>query len=112
MNKQEADLLAEARGNIVQFLELSTSHMMLGDSELLELHSAPSRTFQSSLSVYSYEYGWQVHVCEEGNVDAVREDGFSPQLWGVIDLARSLGCDWIKFDRDGSTIDGLETFDW
>jgi hypothetical protein len=53
------------------------------------------------------EYGWFVYVVEDDVDNDVPED-----LRQCMEYARSLGCFWIMFDRDGSAIDQLPTYDW
>lgn len=34
------------------------------------------------------------------------------ELWRILLYAKSLGCEWVRFDRDASELDSFPTFDW
>lgn len=36
----------------------------------------------------------------------------SDHLQAIQALAKENGCQYVKFDRDGNTLDGYKTFDW
>lgn len=52
-------------------------------------------------------YGWWVYVVEDDPDNEVPTD-----LRMCMELARSVNCCWIMFDRDAASVDGLPTFDW
>lgn len=52
------------------------------------------------------DYGWFIYV---GNADPA---DMPEDLRAVIAKARNFGCQWLMLDRDGNTLDGLETYDW
>lgn len=37
---------------------------------------------------------------------------FSKEFIEILRIAKEKGCMWINFDRDGTEIEGLPTFDW
>jgi len=82
---------------------LFDSDGMLSDSENASVGLA---------SVYELgEYGWLLHVLEECSPEDLRRNELS-DLANIVELARSLGCDWIRLDRDGPTYESLPKYDW
>ena len=72
------------------------------DNVLLE------ETWQDLCAYELREYGWLCYVGElEDNWT-----GFSKEFRNVLTQARELGCDYVRFDRDGREYDGLPTFEW
>jgi hypothetical protein len=84
---------------IDRMLTCCSSHVTQEDSEILEIPNG-------ELVSHPYEYGWLVWT---GN-------GFRPELSEaankLLDFARKHGCEWLRIDGDGPTIDNLETFSW
>lgn len=92
-------------------LDLSTAHVSEPTSLMLntwaELATPPGAAIVHSKG----EYGWMVYVPSE--MPSREERHLIPDdLWAVMVKAHSLGCDWIMFDRDGDTMEGLDVFDW
>lgn len=79
------------------FLDCSTAHL-----------SPDARTYVDRTEVIasSTPYGWFVWASEEPGDDVPHE------LATIITHARSLGADYINFDRDADEIDELSVFDW
>lgn len=116
---ERAPLADGSKYEIQRTLALSTVHIREETSVKLfdsngslmqwkgELHSTVMLA-----SVYELgEYGWLLHVLDDATTDDLRMEGLS-DLADIAELARSLGCDWIRLDRDGPTYDGLPTYDW
>lgn len=84
---------------IEQMLALSTAHMPNPTPNFGELRSLDD------------EYGIIVFVY---SVFAEDHHGEEVPQWirPIMKLAREKGCRYIYFDRDVSTIDGLQTWDW
>lgn len=89
-----------------KFLDLSTRYL-------------PRRFFQPGTDLtacYQSEYGMLLWVPDDpddpGNhrCDDDSDDG-APEIIAVRRYARSLGCDYILFDRDGGDAD-LPTWNW
>lgn len=91
---------------VFKVLDISTGHMTKEDAEKLSLND-PDKT----LGLPSYEldeYGWLVYIGE-------MEDNWanmSPEFNKVLTLANDLGCDYVRFDRDGREYPELPSFDW
>jgi len=89
---------------IFRVLDISTGHMTREDSE---------RLFAESEDLTAYElgeYGWLVYVGEID--DNWPEENWSGAFRNVLQAAKGLGCDYVRFDRDGREYEGLPTFDW
>lgn len=57
------------------------------------------------------EYGWMVFC---GAYCGVPPEGvlLNPGAEKILEAARKHGCEWVRFDRDGDVIDGINTYDW
>ena len=87
---------------IHRVLVCSTAHVTEDEAQILDTSGYQQR-----------EYGWLLWVKEEPDSPSVPEIiDLSPGLQGAIDAARSLGCAYLMFDRDGETLDGLPTYNW
>jgi hypothetical protein len=89
-----------------QFLDLSTRHLPDRFATQVNL------TECDGLVVYEMRYGWLLWVPEDPDA---RED-FGPdvphEVLVVQRYARSLGCDYVMFDRDGPVDPQLPSWDW
>ena len=94
---------------LAKYLDLSTRH--LPKAEMLSItEAAPPR-------VIEHEYGAWVNVQRDDtdDVDAeFAEDGTFSTLAAILQYARELDpeINWINFDSDGETIEGLPIFEW
>lgn len=52
-------------------------------------------------------YGWLVYCCNEPDGSRLNEGAEV-----IMEIARSQGCTWVKFDSDGPELDGIQTYDW
>lgn len=82
---------------IARMLVLTTVHLTRETANLMS--SLPTAAFDKQ------DYGWFVYVTEE-------TDQLPTDLEACIHYARSRSCEWLMFDCDGPTIDGLPVFDW
>lgn len=99
------------RDYVRKYLDASTSHITKEDAELLD-GPAPvpvrlNREEGAFIHVAQYE-----HQELEGQIVAVRKEGFSAAFARLLRFARANHCDWILLDRDADVLPGLETFDW
>ena len=96
-------------------LVVSTAHISSTDNTALSVEGVSKKWDVPILIVDSFRYGFNIHIDLDKDEPKV-EDGpnwpYSDALKKLIQLARSLDCDYLKLDRDGETYDGLETFDW
>ncbi|MBA4757614.1 MULTISPECIES: hypothetical protein [Sphingomonadales] len=79
------------------FLDCSTAHLS---------PDARSYVDRTDVIASSTPYGWSVWASEEPGED-VPDD-----LAAIMAHARSLGAEYINFDRDADEIDELPVFDW
>lgn len=105
-----------------RILILSTGHLPKAEADLLEDGSCQPSRRKLPPGLLDYvvcaedEYGWFVYVPhddEDSLRDIAKPDGDNmPVLARVLRHASRLGADWIKFDSDGPTLEGLDLFDW
>lgn len=90
--------------DIAKMLTLSTAHI---SEDVATALTFEPHTNKMGLSVYSLsEYGWLIYIpdYETNNVPEC--------LKKCLEFAKNNGCDWLRLDCDGETVDELETFDW
>jgi hypothetical protein len=93
---------------IVKMLDVSTGHMTKQDNELLSERQNNGRTY----SGYELaEYGWLLYCTGDLDESWPIAD-WSPALRKIMAWAKKLGCDYVRFDRDGTEYEDLEHFDW
>lgn len=94
---------------IFNYLDISTGHMTEEDDKLL-------KESEASLVVYSYEYGYFVHVpdlkTESSIIPAFREHGFSEAFSKIMEYAQGKGFAFVRFDSDGAEYEELPMFNW
>lgn len=92
---------------ICQFAIISTWH--LSEATAKRLDDTPAAEWPCRGGPYCY-YGWFVYAHEEnlGNGDdAIPNDLFAAMTW-----ARKHGFEYILFDCDADTVEGLTTYNW
>lgn len=87
---------------ITRTLIVSTSHIPKEDGEVF------SESGNGQTVAYEYEYGWWVWTGEKDENYSL----LSVFTNEILALARKNNCEWVRFDADGSEIEGLEKFDW
>lgn len=102
--------------------ELSTAHMSPKDNDYLrKLSEADRQYFKQCIGrVIAHEYGFFVSLSY--NVDvlstqaawsrALRKIGFSATFAKTCRECKKAGFQWVYFDRDADTVDGLPTESW
>ncbi len=90
---------------IYPYLDLSTAHVSRATMDWLNGPRAGS-----GLTIAPYEYGAFVSV--PGNQGLVADTECPEDLKTVLEYARENGCDVVRFDADGRTVDGLPQHDW
>jgi hypothetical protein len=89
--------------------ELCTGHITRQDDDLLfDLCNEPSIDLPR---ICRHEYGWII-FCNPESVEHLDAYGFSPAFQQFYKQACEAGAILINLDRDASTIDSLQTFDW
>jgi hypothetical protein len=91
---------------IFEVLDISTCHLTNDDADRLTLNDS-----EKTLGLPAYtldEYGWLVYIGETGD----NWGNMSPEFKEIMKQASELGCDYIRFDRDGREYDDLPKFEW
>ena len=92
---------------IVKVLDVSTGHMTKADNDKLTAW----RDAAGGPPFYELaEYGWLVYPGELH--DNWEDEGLSEAFIKVLKTAQELGCDYVRFDRDGKEYEEFEHFDW
>jgi hypothetical protein len=89
-------------------LVLSTAHITLADSKLLDDGTIPCTR---------YEHGYLIYVCDHKYLSDERvnhvQTGMSAALYQLLLLTAGTRCAWLKLDRDGPVrVDRLPKFEW
>lgn len=102
---------------ISAYLCLSTAHITEKDNTLLSSLKSDLDTF-CAIRIVPHDYGYFIHV-PNYNSDAYEEMikelldfGLSESFILLHKYAKVNNCMWINLDRDGETIDYLQTFEW
>lgn len=99
---------------ISRALICSTAHITASDDDLFDKASQfiiPS----SPILCDSFPYGYWIYVNPSPTAFYFHQlvaFGYSLALVALLKLAHDNNCLWIKLDRDGDIIPGLETFEW
>lgn len=99
---------------IQKVLVLSTGHIPMKDMEAL-YEDADKVIGIPTLIVDPFRYGFYIYVNLDENEPKVEDEAnwpYSEALKKLIKLARSLDCNYLKFDQDGEIYEDLEEFDW
>ena len=84
-------------------LDMSTKHLTAEDSDTLE------RDIRSGATAYALEeYGFLVYVGMRRDPWAHTSDNFR----AILEEARVLGCQYVRFDWEGRVYPELPIFDW
>jgi len=100
---------------IQKTLVVSTAHISSADNTALSVEGVSKKWDVPVLIVDPFSYGFYIYVNldkDEPRVEDKTDWPYSKALKKLIQLARKLGCPYLKLDRDGETYEGLETFDW
>lgn len=85
-------------------LVLGTGHITLEDSKKIAAWDVSSSVFLAT-----NPYGWLIWVSEE---EPIEFEEMSDSFRHLFQVAREMGCQWVRFDQDGPTYDELPVFDW
>lgn len=96
---------------IQKTLVVSTGHITQDDSKILAEAANDGLTLGTLLITYDSEY-WHILYLTTLTQSSARMAGLSTACRKWIKIAKDLGCDWIKFDRDGEVYEDYPTFDW
>lgn len=83
-------------------LVISAAHVTAETGELFD------NTPQWGPARMTWVHGWMVWA----DTDAEDWSDDAPELLHVLRSAHAAGFDWVRFDCDGDTIDGLPTWEW
>lgn len=95
---------------IERSLTLSTAHVP-GNALVPGCDDGAVESLIGDFRIVSHQYGWIVFMHgrpEPGERGPDMPAWFEP----IARLAWRYDCSLVHFDRDASTLDGLETFDW
>ena len=96
-----------------KYADVSTSHITVGDDEILTglaLRSIQGR--YDSLIVYPTSHGYFVFISSDLEEDKLRGLGLSDDFISVVRLAQSEGNQFVRFDADAETYEGLASHAW
>ena len=92
--------------------DLSTAHISLGDSELIERWANEN---SGPLVVYRKgEYGWFIYMPsdEEDSLKSMAELGSTPEFVELVQTLCAHGVAVLCLDRDGEVDEDMPKFDW
>jgi hypothetical protein len=92
---------------IFKVLDICTSHMSSKDNQKLQSEESGNQ----QLPAYELsEYGWLVYI---GELDENWSRGtMSAAFRKVLKVAKQMGCEYVRFDRDGREYPELIKFKW
>jgi hypothetical protein len=93
----------------LQYVDLSTAHISMEDSELL---ADPEARDAARLAVYETEYGFFIPLTGEEDRLQMTQQGFSDVFADLVEMCQEQGIQLIRLDQDALEIAGLPTFAW
>jgi len=102
---------------IEKMLTVSTGHYTESDDQMLEAIAFDKEPEYNHLTcwVMPTGHGFIVWVSSDSMEEILveyREAGFSEAFCNMVNKARELDCNWVRFDCDVPSTDGFQTFDW
>jgi hypothetical protein len=91
---------------IFHVLDVGTRHMSKEDSDVLQRYVRNNEHPVYELA----EYGWLIYATPVDGCWPGKE--LSDALKKVLSVANALGCDYVRFDRDGEIYPEFERFHW
>lgn len=89
---------------VFKTLDISTSHITIEDVDKLNnanaLHLAATYDLDG--------FGW---LCYVGEFEENWQE-MSPQFYKIMEEAKALDCDYVRFNRDGFEYKELEKYEW
>ena len=104
LDKHMEGSLTSANAAIEPVLCVSTIHIPKGMAEQLD----NDEHLPGFTTVFRGDYGWVLHVSEEVDEEA----GVPEPLRAITETAKRLGTPYIRFDADGTELEGLPTYPW
>lgn len=92
---------------IMTALIVSTAHITEAEDRAIKEGNPPGELH----TPFVWDYGYIFHVGEIGD-DTFDPDLLSAGMLGVFRYALEQQIEWVRFDCDGPTLDGIETYDW
>jgi len=89
---------------ILRMLDISTMHMEFIDNVRLQ------ERLEELCAYDLVGSGWLLYVGELD--DNWPKEDWSAAFRKVLEWARDMNCDYVRFDRDGQEYEFLPTFDW
>lgn len=95
---------------VFKYLDLSTSHVT--EEESVAIDQAFPALDDIGPRMIRHDYGWWVNVQPEFLEDHPDFGEHYPNVAACINHAIDEGCNWINFDQDAATHEGLPVHDW
>jgi len=94
-------------------LVLSTAHFTDDDNSILARFARAHTDSPDSSAhfVIDFGYGYIVWVNSDGDFSEYAGK-LSPAFICALRFAHKQKVEWVRFDRDANTVEGLPTFDW
>ena len=86
---------------------ISTAH--ISEATASRLDTTPVEEWPWAGGRYG-PYGWFLYAHDENA--GVGDEAIPDDLMAVMKWVFSQGCDYVLFDRDGDTVEGLAVYDW
>jgi hypothetical protein len=100
-----------ASTQVRRLLDLSIAHL---PQEMGDPNGACPLHTVDGVTAYQMRHGWLMWVPDDPD-ERSREYEADPVPEAVLAVqraARALDCDWVMFDQDADTIDGLPVWEW
>jgi len=88
-------------------LVVSTGHVTKEEMQLFDKGEAPGEQMGGPMG---WDYGCMIYVGRSGNFSDLTP--FSDGLRGIIEYAWEHDLQWVRFDCDADSIEGIPTYDW
>lgn len=92
-------------------LDISTAHITAETADALGQDMKPGRLWNTVNYLHWHEYGWIIYIGDDDDIAYLSESGFS-DLAACMRLAKEAGCQYLKLDCDGTTVEELPTYVW
>lgn len=99
-----------AKYEIAKQLTLSTAHIPQWIAQELDKGRKNSEPKVSDVIFDLIEHGYRIYA--GGHALDMRAEWFPAELRELVDLAKSLDCEWLVLDCDGQVRDDLPKWEW
>ena len=95
---------------ILNYLDLSLSHITKQDSVILEWHCENKQYIEGIGFPYEYDHGYFIFLGEDDTHDI--SSIFSKSVIDMVKYAKENKCELIRLDGDGPLVESLPTHEW